>query len=46
MNAHRPTAMIGRIQPRRKMFQMNRPAATSEMKMSRLSAGSCAFTSV
>ena len=31
---------------RGKMFQMNSAAAAIEMKISRLSAGSCAFTSV
>ena len=38
--------MIGSTQPRRRMFQRNSAAATIEMKISRLSAGSCAFTSV
>jgi hypothetical protein len=42
----RPTAMTGRTQPRRKMFHKNRPAATMEMKMRRLNAGSWALTSV
>ena len=45
-NPHRPTAMIGSTQPRRQMFQTKRPAATTEMTISRLSAGSCAATSV
>ena len=35
--------MIGSTQPRRRMFQRNSAAATIEMTISRLSAGSCAF---
>ena len=38
--------MIGSTQPRRQMFQMNNPAATIEMKISRFSAGNWALTSV
>ena len=38
--------MTGSTQPRRRMFQMKSPAATTEMTTSRLSAGSCAAMSV
>jgi len=38
--------MTGSTQPRRRMFQMNSSAATTEMKIRRFSAGSCACTSV
>src|SRR5918998_425971 len=45
-NIHRPTASTGNVQPRRKMLATNSTAAASEMSTSRLSAGSCALTSV
>ena len=44
--AHKPTASVGSTQPRRLMFTMSNATANSEMRISRLMAGSWAFTSV
>ena len=43
---HRPTAVTGNTQPRCQMLITSKTADSTEIRSNRLSAGSCALTSV